>query len=82
VPPVVDGTVVHVSPDLLEDERDGTPYFEARIAIDPDSLAAQSDVTLVAGMPAQVAIEIGERRAGEYIVEPLLRHMRGAFREE
>lgn len=82
VPPVVDGTVAHVSPDLLTDERDGTPYFEARIALDPDSLAAQSDVALVAGMPAQVAIEVGERRAGEYIVEPFLRYMRGAFREE
>ncbi|MCU0908308.1 MAG: HlyD family type I secretion periplasmic adaptor subunit [Rhodobacteraceae bacterium] len=82
VPPVVDGTVVHVSPDLLTDERDGTTYFEARLAIDPVSLAAQPDVVLVAGMPAQVAIEVGERRAGEYIIEPLLRHMRGAFREE
>lgn len=82
VPPVVDGTVVHVSPDLLTDERDGTTYFEARIAIDPDSLAAHPGVELVAGMPAQVAIEVGERRAGEYIVEPLLRYMRGAFREE
>jgi HlyD family secretion protein len=82
VAPVVDGTVVHVSPDLLEDERDGTPFFEARIALDPASLAAQPDVALVAGMPAEVAIEIGERRAGEYIVEPFLRYMRGAFREE
>jgi HlyD family secretion protein len=82
VPPVVDGTVVHVSPDLLTDERDGTSYYEARIALDPDSLAGQPDTRLVAGMPAQVAIRVGERRAGEYILEPLLRAMRPAFREE
>jgi HlyD family secretion protein len=82
VPPVIDGTVAHVSPDLLQDERDGTAYFEARVALDPASLAAQTDLRLVAGMPAEVAIEIGERRAGEYLVEPFLRYMRGAFREE
>jgi HlyD family secretion protein len=28
--PVVDGEVIYVSADLLEDERDGTSYFEAR----------------------------------------------------
>jgi HlyD family secretion protein len=80
--PVVDGTVVHVSPDLLTDDRDGATYYETRIALDPASLAAQPDLALVAGMPAQVAIEVGERRAGEYIVEPFLRYMRGALREE
>ena len=82
VAPVVDGTVSYVSADLLRDERDGTPYFEARIKIDPASLAKLSDVSLVPGMPVDVAIQIGERRAGEYFLEPILRHLRGAFNEE
>jgi HlyD family secretion protein len=82
ITPVVEGTVEFVSADLLEDERDGTPYFEVRIAIDPDSLATQKDVDLVSGMPVDVAIQIGERRAGEYILEPIYRHFRRAFNEE
>jgi len=82
VAPVVDGAISYVSADLLQDERDGTPYFEARISIDPDSLAKLSNVTLVSGMPVEVAIQIGERRAGAYFLEPILRHMRGAFNEE
>lgn len=82
IAPVVDGSVIFVSADLLEDERDGTRYFEARIAVDPESLASQDGISLVPGMPVEVAIQIGERRAGEYFLEPLFRHFRRAFREE
>lgn len=82
IAPTVEGTVAYVSADLLQDERDGSGYFEARIAIDPASLDALPGVSLVSGMPVEVAIRIGERRAGEYLLEPILRHLRGAFREE
>lgn len=80
--PVVEGEVTYVSADLLEDERDGTAYFEARISLDPAALDAMPDLSLTAGMPAEVAIRTGERRAGDYFLEPILRHMRRAFREE
>jgi HlyD family secretion protein len=79
---VVDGEVTYVSADLLEDERDGSPYFEARVAIDPASLAEHPDIALSPGMPVEVAIRVGERRAGDYLLEPILRHMSRAFREE
>lgn len=82
VAPSVDGEVIYVSADLLEDERDGEPYFEARVALDPASIAALGDVEITAGMPVEVAIQTGERRAGEYFLEPLLRHMRRALRDE
>ncbi|MBA3326010.1 MAG: HlyD family type I secretion periplasmic adaptor subunit [Rhodobacteraceae bacterium] len=80
--PTVDGEVIYVSADLLENERDGATYFEARVSIDPAGLVAYPDVALSAGMPVEVTIEIGERRAGDYILEPFLRHLRRAFREE
>lgn len=80
--PVVDGEVIYVSADLIEDERDGTPFFEARVALDPASLAHWPGVTLAAGMPVEVAVQTGERRAGDYFVEPLFRHFGRALREE
>ncbi len=80
--PVVDGEVIYVSADLLENERDGSSFFEARVSLDPASVAAYPDVTLSAGMPVEVAIQIGERRAGDYLLEPILRHLNRAFREE
>ena len=80
--PVVDGEVIYVSADLIEDERDGSSFFEARVSLDPESLARMPGVTLAAGMPVEVSIQTGERRAGDYFVEPLFRHLGRALREE
>jgi HlyD family secretion protein len=80
--PVVEGEVIYVSADLIEDQRDGTPYFDARVSLDPASLAELSGITLTAGMPVEVAIQTGERRAGDYLIEPLMRHFGRALREE
>jgi HlyD family secretion protein len=80
--PVVDGEVSYVSADLLTDPLDGSTYYEARVTIDQDELSEHGEVDLVAGMPVEIAIRTGERRAGDYLLEPLLRHLNRAFREE
>ncbi len=80
--PTITGEVSYVSADLLEDERDGTTYFKARVTVDPAEVEALGGVTLSPGMPVEVAIRTGERRAGEYLVEPFLRHATRALREE
>ncbi|MGP3698420.1 HlyD family type I secretion periplasmic adaptor subunit [Rhodobacter sp. NSM] len=83
IAPVVLGTVIFVSPDLIEDPRDATTYFEAQVALDPESLEEQpSWVRLGAGMPVEVSISTGERRAGDYLLEPILRHLRGAMHDQ
>ncbi|HEY0212715.1 MAG TPA: HlyD family type I secretion periplasmic adaptor subunit [Paenirhodobacter sp.] len=78
--PVIAGTVSYVSADQLTDP-DGKSYFEARITLNPDDIAAQ-DLTLGAGMPVEVSIRTGERRAADYLLGPFLRHMGRAMREE
>ncbi len=80
--PEVDGEVIFVSADLLEDERDGSAYYSARIGLDPAGVAALGDAALTAGMPVEAAIRTGERRAGDYFLEPILRHFDRALREE
>jgi len=81
--PTIFGEVIYVSADLLNDERDGSTYFEARVSLDADEIAELGgDVSLTAGMPVEVAIQIGERRAGDYFLEPLFSHFRRALREE
>ena len=79
---MIDGEVSYVSADLLTDPKDGSNYFEARVTLDAEEVASLQDAELVPGMPVEVSIRIGERRAGEYLLEPLLRHVRKAFREE
>ncbi len=80
--PLVNGTVSFVSPDLLQDPATQTPYFEARVTLDAGDLARHSDMPISAGMPVEVTLVIGTRRAGDYLLEPILRHLRRAFREE
>jgi HlyD family secretion protein len=79
--PIVSGTVSYVSADALEDAA-GEAYFEARVTLDASALADLANVTPTAGMPVEVSLTIGKRRAGDYFVEPLLRRLGRALREE
>jgi HlyD family secretion protein len=81
VPPI-EGTVIYVSADKLIDQRNGDPYFIARVRLLPQSLAALKHVELYPGMPAEVMMVTGERRALDYFVAPITDSMRRAFREE
>lgn len=80
--PTVTGTLSYVSADLLQDPQTGTSYFEARVTLDPDSIADMNGKILTAGMPVEVTLSMGARRAGDYLLEPILRHLRRTFREE
>jgi HlyD family secretion protein len=80
VPPI-DGHVVAVSADKLTDQRTGEPYFTCRVAVNSGELSAYKQVKLQPGMPAQVMLVTGERRAISYFIDPLTERMRGAFRE-
>ena len=78
----IKGQVVHVSADQLIDPRTGEPYFASRIKVDAEELAALDGVKLQPGMPAEVMIVTGERRAIDYFMAPLSDRMRRAFREQ
>lgn len=80
--PPVEGVVTYVSADMLADPRDGTKYFLARVTPSTEALRQALGLTLTPGMPADVMIVTGERRAFEYFVEPLRQRMRHAFRED
>jgi len=79
--PDFDGTVLLVSADRMEDKRSGTPYYRARVQINPDSLAASPGAILQPGMPVEVMIRTGERPLLEVLVSPILHSLNRAFRE-
>lgn len=82
IAPTAEGEVTYVSADLLEDARDGSRYFEARIRLQDFASTVGAEISLTAGMPVEVAIQTGERRAGDYLLEPIFRHLRKAMRDE
>jgi HlyD family secretion protein len=79
--PIVPGTIAYVSADALEDQN-GETYFEARVTLDDGAMDDLDGIALLAGMPVEVSLTIGERRAGDYLLEPMLRRFARAFREE
>ena len=81
VPPVT-GRVAHVSADQLTDPRTGESFFITRVDVDASTVSALKEITLQPGMPAEVMIVTGERRAMDYFLAPLRDRMRRAFREQ
>jgi multidrug efflux pump subunit AcrA (membrane-fusion protein) len=80
--PTIDGTVLTVSADRLQDSRSGDGFFVARVAVDPDSLARLPNVELYPGMPADVLIMTQQRTALDYMLSPLTSSLARAFREK
>lgn len=79
----VDGEVSYVSADILEDKRDGQPFYIARLNFNPDSLKEKlAGQELQPGMMAQVFVRTGERTMAEYLMQPLLDSFRRAWKEE
>jgi HlyD family type I secretion membrane fusion protein len=77
--PTLDGTLVTISADRIEDERTGEFYFLARVRIDGTELAGLDRVQLQPGMPVDVMIVSGERTVLDYVLDPFLAGTRRAF---
>lgn len=82
--PLIEGVVQYVSADMLSDQRTGNAYFLARIQLSPESLAENKNKNMqpTPGMPADVMIVTGSRRAIDYFLGPITDRMRYSFREE
>jgi protease secretion system membrane fusion protein len=81
--PDLEGQVLTVSADKLEDQRSGTPYLLARITI-PDGERAKLPTVnspLRPGMPVDVLVRVGERSFLDYVLEPLRARFRQALTE-
>jgi HlyD family secretion protein len=73
--------VTYVAADQQVDDRTGTSYFTVRAEILPESLAA-SHVILYPGMPADMIVLNGSRRAIDYLIAPISESFNRAFRED
>lgn len=69
---VIEGEVVHVSADRLLNEKDGSPYYLARVKVTEQGLQDMTEeMALRPGMPAEVMIRRGERTLFSYLLKPI-----------
>ena len=80
--PVLDGTVLSVSPDAKVDDHTGQSYYLATLEIDPREVAELPGVKLYPGMPVDVSVVTGDRTMLQYMMQPLEDGFAHAFVEE
>ena len=83
VPPI-EGKVIYLSADSVDDKQTRTSYYEAKIEITKNGIDVlkEHNLTLLTGMPATVMIHIGERTVLDYLIKPFKDMVRRSFNEE
>lgn len=81
VPPVP-AKIVWVSADSMNDQQTGAKYYVARAELSVIPTELPEDIRLYPGMPAELIIVTGEGTLLDYLLAPLSRSFRRAFREQ
>lgn len=76
------GKVLNVSPDALNDARSGVSYFTVLVELLPDALTRLQGMPITPGMAAEVFIVTSERTVLQFLLDPLTAGLRRAFREQ
>ena len=79
--PEVEGEVSMVSADLTQDQRTGSSYYTARVALKPAELAKLGSAKVMPGMPVDVFIKTPGRTALSYLTKPLWDQAEHAMKE-
>ena len=82
--PVLDGEVIYVSADAVEDQTEGImrEVYVARVALSTEELARVEGFVPTPGMPAEILIQTAERTFAQYLAKPITDSMTRAFREQ
>lgn len=81
--PLIEGTVIHVSPDSFENEASGSVFYKARVLLDAEQINnLEEAIELYPGMPADVLIVTGQRTFMQYLISPITDTFSKAFREQ
>lgn len=82
VTPELNGKVLKISADALEDPMTGKTYFRSEISLNPGQMQELPiGTTLLPGMPVEAFIQTGYRTPIEYLLKPMADYFARAFRE-
>jgi membrane fusion protein, epimerase transport system len=81
---VVEGELVNLSADVLQDPATGVGYYEAEIRVTENGYEQMraDGLDLLPGMPAETMIKTGGRTLLNYLLKPYLDMFARAFKEE
>jgi HlyD family secretion protein len=79
--PELHGKVSRISADVSKDQQTGMTYYTIRVELPPEEIKRLENVHLIAGMQAEVFVEVNERTPLEYFFKPMQEQIARAFRE-
>ncbi len=82
ITPHVPGLVSQVSADRFVDEKTGEPYYKVVTKVAPEGMKMVYNLKIRPGMPVQMFIKTGERTMMNYLLRPILDHLKLSMTEE
>ncbi len=79
--PEVDGKLIKVSADAIEDPQTRHRYYLVEVEINDEAQDKLSNLEILPGMPVEAFIQTGDRTPIAYLVKPLSDYFSKAFRE-
>lgn len=79
---VVQGKLMSVSGDLLNDPQTGVDYYLSRVAVTPEGIKKLGKRQMQPGMPVEVVFKTGERSLLTYLLHPLTKRIAASMKEE
>jgi len=79
--PELHGTVTRISADVSRDQQTGASFYTIRVGLPADEIKRLGHLKLIAGMQAEVFVQVNERTPFEYLIKPLEEQVARAFRE-
>jgi len=80
--PSIEGEVVHISADSLQDEKTGMHYYLTRVKVTEQGSKNLSNLQLIPGMPAEVMLRRQSRTFLSYLMKPLADSFTRSFKEK
>jgi membrane fusion protein, type I secretion system len=79
--PEINGIVVRISGDIVQDQKSGATYYLVHIATPTEEIARLEGLKLLPGMPVEAFVQTGARTVLSYLIKPLHDQILKAFRE-
>ncbi|MBQ0824881.1 HlyD family type I secretion periplasmic adaptor subunit [Microvirga terrae] len=79
--PDLHGAVQRISADVSRDQQTGATFYTIRIELPQDEVKKLENIHLIAGMQAEVFVEVNQRTPFEYFFKPMQEQIARAFRE-
>lgn len=79
--PKLNGSVAQISPNAIEDPQSGQSFYRISLTVPASELALLGDLAVVPGMPVEGYLATGDRSVMSYLLSPITKQFRRAFRE-